>query len=132
MAEKIQYLGTGRRKTSSARVRLIPGDNGFIINGKDIKEYFGGRETLVMISNQPLVLTNTTSKFKVVVNVIGGGIAGQAGAIRHGVSRALVEGDETLKGTLKEAGFMTRDSRMVERKKYGKKKARRSPQFSKR
>ena len=85
-----------------------------------------------MISNQPLVLTNTTSKFKVVVNVTGGGIAGQAGAIRHGVSRALVEGDETLKGTLKEAGFMTRDSRMVERKKYGKKKARRSPQFSKR
>ena len=132
MVDKVQYLGTGRRKTSSARVRLIPGDNGVVINGREAIEYFGGRETLVMIVNQPLVLTETTAKYKVMVNVIGGGIAGQAGAIKHGIARALVESDETLKAALKGAGLLTRDSRMVERKKYGKKKARRSPQFSKR
>lgn len=132
MAEKIQYLGTGRRKTSVARVRLVPGETGVTINGKDMREYFGGREILAKIVEQPLELTETLNKFGVKVNVNGGGNTGQAGAIRHGVSRALLEADAELRGTLKEAGFLTRDSRMVERKKYGKKKARRSPQFSKR
>ncbi|BBM36129.1 30S ribosomal protein S9 [Pseudoleptotrichia goodfellowii] len=132
MAEKIQYLGTGRRKTSVARVRLIPGTSGIEINGKDMREYFGGRELLAKIVEQPLELTETLNKYGVKVNVNGGGNTGQAGAIRHGVSRALVVADEELRGALKEAGFLTRDSRMVERKKYGKKKARRSPQFSKR
>jgi len=132
VAEKIQYLGTGRRKTSVARVRLVPGETGVTINGKDMREYFGGREILAKIVEQPLELTETLNKFGVKVNVNGGGNTGQAGAIRHGVSRALLEADAELRGTLKEAGFLTRDSRMVERKKYGKKKARRSPQFSKR
>ena len=132
MAEKIQYLGTGRRKTSVARVRLVPGEAGVIINGKDMRDYFGGRELLAKIVEQPLELTETLNKYGVKVNVNGGGNTGQAGAIRHGVSRALIVADESLRGALKEAGFLTRDSRMVERKKYGKKKARRSPQFSKR
>ena len=123
MAEMIQYRGTGRRKTSVARVRLIPGGKGIEINGKSMAEYFGGRQILSRIVEQPLVLTET---------VVGGGNSGQAGAIRHGVARALLLSDETLKAALREAGFLTRDSRMVERKKYGKKKARRSPQFSKR
>ena len=128
----IQYLGTGRRKTSVARVRIIPGGNGIEINGKSMKEYFGGREILGKIVEQPLALTETMDKFGVKVNVVGGGNSGQAGAIRHGLSRALVISDETLKPALREAGFLTRDSRMVERKKFGKRKARRSPQFSKR
>ena len=132
MANKIQYLGTGRRKTSVARVRLVPGEVGILINGKDMREYFGGRELLSKIVEQPLELTETLNKYGVKVNVNGGGTTGQAGAIRHGVSRALLEADDSLRGALKEAGFVTRDSRMVERKKYGKKKARRSPQFSKR
>lgn len=132
MAEMIQYRGTGRRKTSVARVRLIPGGNGIEINGKTMADYFGGREILSKIVEQPLALTETLDKFEVKVNVIGGGNSGQAGAIRHGIARALILADETLKGALREAGFLTRDSRMVERKKYGKKKARRSPQFSKR
>lgn len=132
MAEMIQYRGTGRRKTSVARVRLIPGGKGIEINGETMADYFGGREILSKIVEQPLALTETLDKFEVKVNVIGGGNSGQAGAIRHGVARALILADETLKGALKEAGFLTRDSRMVERKKYGKKKARRSPQFSKR
>ncbi len=132
MAEKIQYLGTGRRKTSVARVRLVPGEAGVTINGKDMRDYFGGRELLAKIVEQPLELTETLNKYGVRVNVNGGGNTGQAGAIRHGVSRALIVADESLRGALKEAGFLTRDSRMVERKKYGKKKARRSPQFSKR
>ncbi|MGK4198636.1 30S ribosomal protein S9 [uncultured Fusobacterium sp.] len=132
VAEMIQYRGTGRRKTSVARVRLIPGGKGIEINGKTMADYFGGREILSKIVEQPLALTETLDKFEVKVNVIGGGNSGQAGAIRHGVARALILADETLKGALKEAGFLTRDSRMVERKKYGKKKARRSPQFSKR
>ena len=132
MAEKIQYLGTGRRKTSVARVRLVPGEAGVTINGKDMRDYFGGRELLAKIVEQPLELTETLNKYGVTVNVNGGGNTGQAGAIRHGVSRALIVADESLRGALKEAGFLTRDSRMVERKKYGKKKARRSPQFSKR
>ena len=132
MAEKIQYLGTGRRKTSVARVRLVPGEAGVTINGKDMRDYFGGRELLAKIVEQPLELTETLNKYGVKVNVNGGGNTGQAGAIRHGVSRALIVADKSLRGALKEAGFLTRDSRMVERKKYGKKKARRSPQFSKR
>lgn len=132
MASKIQYLGTGRRKTSVARVRLLPGEKGIIINGKEMREYFGGRELLSKIVEQPLELTETLNKYGVRINVNGGGTTGQAGAIRHGVSRALLEADANLRGVLKEAGFLTRDSRMVERKKYGKKKARRSPQFSKR
>ncbi len=132
MAEKIQYLGTGRRKTSVARVRLVPGEAGITINGKEMREYFGGRELLSKIVEQPLELTETLNKYGVKVNVNGGGTTGQAGAIRHGVSRALLVADESLRVVLKEAGFLTRDSRMVERKKYGKKKARRSPQFSKR
>ena len=132
MAEKIQYLGTGRRKTSVARVRLVPGEAGVTINGKDMRDYFGGRELLAKIVEQPLELTETLNKYGVKVNVNGGGNTGQAGAIRHGVSRALIVADDSLRGALKEAGFLTRDSRMVERKKYGKKKARRSPQFSKR
>nr|WP_315046256.1 30S ribosomal protein S9 [uncultured Leptotrichia sp.] len=132
MAERIQYLGTGRRKTSVARVRLIPGETGVVINGKEMRDYFGGRELLAKIVEQPLELTETLNKYGVKVNVTGGGNTGQAGAIRHGVSRALLEADAELRGALKAAGFLTRDSRMVERKKYGKKKARRSPQFSKR
>lgn len=129
---KMQNIGTGRRKTSVARVRLIAGETGVVINGKEMREYFAGREILAKIVEQPLELTETMDKFKVVVNVYGGGNSGQAGAIRHGVSRALIEHDAELRPALKEAGFLTRDSRMVERKKYGKKKARRSPQFSKR
>ena len=129
---KVQYLGTGRRKTSVGRVRLIAGETGVVINGKDMREYFEGREILAKIVEQPLELTETLDKYKVIVNVFGGGNSGQAGAIRHGVSRALLETDGEYRAVLKEAGFLTRDSRMVERKKYGKKKARRSPQFSKR
>ncbi|MGL4452886.1 MAG: 30S ribosomal protein S9 [Sarcina sp.] len=128
---KVQYMGTGRRKTSVARVRLVPGEGNVIINKRDIQTYFG-LETLRMIVNQPLVLTETKDKYDVLVNVHGGGTTGQAGAIRHGISRALLKADETLRADLKKAGFLTRDSRMVERKKYGKKKARRSSQFSKR
>jgi small subunit ribosomal protein S9 len=127
----IQFRGTGRRKTSTARVILVPGETGVTINGKEMSEYFG-RGILGDIVNQPLVLTETAEKFGVKVNVNGGGTTGQAGAIRHGVARALLMADETLKGALREAGFLTRDSRMVERKKFGKKKARKSPQFSKR
>ena len=132
MANKIQYLGTGRRKTSVARVRLVPGEVGILINGKDMREYFGGRELLSKIVEQPLELTETLNKYGVKVNVNGGGTTGQAGAIRHGVSRALLEADDSLRGALKEAGFLTRDSRMKERKKYGLKKARKASQFSKR
>ncbi len=132
MAEMMQYIGTGRRKTSVARVRLIPGGSGIEINGKTMAEYFGGREILSKIVEQPLSLTETLDKFEVKINVDGGGNAGQAGAIRHGISRALLSSDESLKKALREAGFLTRDSRMVERKKFGKKKARKSPQFSKR
>jgi small subunit ribosomal protein S9 len=127
----VQFRGTGRRKTSVARVILVPGETGVTINGKEMSEYFG-RGILGDIVNQPLVLTETKEKFGVKVNVNGGGTTGQAGAIRHGVARALLMADETLKGALREAGFLTRDSRMVERKKFGKKKARKSPQFSKR
>lgn len=129
---KTQFLGTGRRKKSIARVFLIPNGSGKVtINKKDINDYFP-LETLKLILRQPLVLTNTAEKFDINVNVIGGGLSGQAGAICHGISRALVKFDETLKPELKKAGFLTRDARMKERKKYGLKKARRAPQFSKR
>lgn len=128
---KVQYMGTGRRKKSIARVRLIPGNGNVTINKRDIQDYFG-LETLRMIVNQPLVLTATKDKFDVLVNVHGGGFTGQAGAIRHGITRALIKADEALKPELKKAGFVTRDPRMKERKKYGLKKARKSPQFSKR
>ncbi len=128
---KVQYIGTGRRKKSIARVRLVPGEGKVIINKRDIETYFG-LETTRVIVNQPLVLTGTKEKFDVLVNVNGGGLTGQAGAIRHGISRALLKADESLKGELKKAGFLTRDPRMKERKKYGLKKARRAPQFSKR
>ncbi|MCL2320923.1 MAG: 30S ribosomal protein S9 [Oscillospiraceae bacterium] len=128
---KIQYFATGRRKKSIARVRLLPGDGKIIINKRDIEKYFG-LETLRMVVNQPLELTSTKGKYDVLVNIYGGGVSGQAGAIRHGISRALVKVDGNLKPELKKAGFLTRDSRMKERKKYGLKKARRAPQFSKR
>ena len=128
---KVQYMGTGRRKKSIARVRLVPGNGNVTINRRDIQDYFG-LETLRMIVNQPLVLTATKDKFDVLVNVHGGGFTGQAGAIRHGITRALIKADEALKPELKKAGFVTRDPRMKERKKYGLKKARKSPQFSKR
>jgi small subunit ribosomal protein S9 len=128
---KLQYFGTGRRKSSVARVRLIPGEGRIIINKREIDNYFG-LETLKLIVRQPLVLTNTLSKYDIVANVHGGGYTGQAGAIRHGISRALLEVDGELRSVLKRAGFLTRDPRMKERKKYGLKKARRAPQFSKR
>jgi len=128
---KVQYMGTGRRKKSVARVRLVPGSGKVLINKRDIESFFG-LETLRMIVNQPLVLTETKDKFDVIVNVHGGGFTGQAGAIRHGITRALMKADETLRPELKKAGFVTRDPRMKERKKYGLKKARRAPQFSKR
>ena len=125
------FYGTGRRKKSIARVRLYAGTGKITINGRDIDDYFG-LETLKLITRQPLVLTGTTEKFDIVINVTGGGVSGQAGAIRHGISRALLQYDEELRPALKKAGFLTRDPRMKERKKYGLKGARRAPQFSKR
>ena len=125
------FYGTGRRKQSVARVRLYNGTGKVTINGRDIDDYFG-LETLKLLVNSPLVLTETAGKFDVVVNVVGGGCSGQAGAIRHGISRALLEFDPNLRPALKKAGFLTRDPRMKERKKYGLKAARRAPQFSKR
>ncbi len=127
----VQYYGTGRRKNAVARVRLVPGDGQFIINKRDINEYFD-LETLKLIAKQPLVLTETIGRYNVLVNVHGGGFSGQAGAIRHGISRALLQADQEFRIPLKRAGFLTRDPRMTERKKYGLKKARRAPQFSKR
>lgn len=128
---KVQYMGTGRRKKSVARVRLVPGEGRVIINKRDFENYFP-LETTRLIVNQPLELVGMKNNFDVLVNVHGGGTTGQAGAIRHGISRALIKSDETLRPELKRAGFLTRDSRMKERKKYGLKKARKSPQFSKR
>ena len=130
--KKIQYWGTGRRKKAVARVRLIPGGTGtVVINGKSIDEYFG-LETLKYIVRQPLAVTDNLSKYDVYVNVFGGGFTGQAGAIRHGLARALIVAEPELRPIVKKEGFLTRDSRMKERKKYGLKKARRAPQFSKR
>ena len=130
MAGKVFY-GTGRRKKSIARVRLIQGTGKVTINKRDIDDYFG-LETLKVILRQPLELTKQTNKLDVVATVVGGGFTGQAGALRHGISRALLEFDITLRPELKKAGFLTRDPRMKERKKYGLKKARKAPQFSKR
>lgn len=128
---KVQYHGTGRRKSSVARVRLVPGEGNVIINKRSLDTYFG-YETLKRDVMQPLTLTETAGKYDVLVNVNGGGFTGQAGAIRHGISRALIVADPELRPALKKAGFLTRDSRMKERKKYGLKAARRAPQFSKR
>lgn len=128
---KVQYYGTGRRKHSVARVRLVPGEGRIVINNKSIDEYFG-LETLKLIVMQPLKLTGTLGKYDVLVNTSGGGTTGQAGAIRHGIARALLQADPELRIPLKRAGFLTRDPRMKERKKYGLKAARRAPQFSKR
>ncbi|MBQ5886161.1 MAG: 30S ribosomal protein S9 [Clostridia bacterium] len=128
---KPYFYGTGRRKSSVARVRVYPGSGSITINGKDIDQYFG-LETLKLIINQPFEVTGTMGKFDIVANVNGGGMSGQAGAIRHGVARALLLADETFRSPLKKAGFLMRDPRMKERKKYGLKAARRAPQFSKR
>ena len=130
--KKVQYWGTGRRKKAIARVRLIPAGDGVItVNKKSLDEYFG-LDTLKFIVRQPLELVEAGAKYDVIVNVCGGGFTGQAGAIRHGIARALLEAEPETRGALKKAGFLTRDSRMKERKKYGLKKARRAPQFSKR
>ena len=131
MAEKIYYYGTGRRKNAIARVRLTEGSGKITINGKDIDEFFG-METLKVIVRQPLTVTNTTSKYDVIAKVTGGGFTGQAGAVRHGIARALNEANAEFRPALKSNGFLTRDPRMKERKKYGLKKARKAPQFSKR
>ena len=128
---KPYFYGTGRRKKSVARVRLYPGTGVVTINGRDIDDYFG-LETLKLIVNQPFGVTGTQGKFDIVANVTGGGISGQAGAIRHGLSRALLQADAAYRPALKKAGLLTRDPRMKERKKYGLKGARRAPQFSKR
>ena len=130
--KKIQFWGTGRRKTAIARVRLLPGGKGdIIVNGKAIDEYITN-EIEKQVICQPLVLTDTVGTYDIIVSVYGGGYTGQAGAIRHGIARALIVADENLRPALKKAGLLTRDSRVKERKKYGLKKARRAPQFSKR
>ncbi len=128
---RVAYYGTGRRKQSIARVRLVPGEGNIKINNRDMEEYFK-YETLKRDVRMPLTITETLSRFDVIATVAGGGYTGQAGALRHGIARALVKSDEELRGTLKKAGFLTRDARMKERKKYGLKAARRAPQFSKR
>ncbi|MFT8363495.1 MAG: 30S ribosomal protein S9 [Sporolactobacillus sp.] len=128
---QVQYYGTGRRKSSIARVRLVPGDGNVLVNGRAVDDYFN-LETLRTILKQPLVATETEGRYDVLVNVIGGGFTGQAGAIRHGIARALLKADPEYRAVLKAAGFLTRDPRMKERKKYGLKGARRAPQFSKR
>lgn len=128
---QVQYYGTGRRKKSTARVRLVPGSGQVTINGRDAKDYFP-YETQLLILNQPLAATETEGTYDILVNVHGGGFTGQAGAIRHGIARALLQADPEYRGSLKREGFLTRDPRMKERKKYGLKKARRAPQFSKR
>ena len=128
---KPYYYGTGRRKHSVARVRMYPGTGKITINGRDIDEYFG-LETLKLIVRQPMEITNTLGRFDIVCTVAGGGVSGQAGAIRHGVARALLQNGDEMRPILKKAGFLTRDPRMKERKKYGLKAAHRAPQFSKR
>jgi len=127
----VVYIGTGRRKHSIARVRLVPGEGNIKVNNRDIEEYFK-YETLKSDIRMPLTITETLSRFDVISTVAGGGYTGQAGALRHGIARALIKSDEELRGILKKAGFLTRDARMKERKKYGLKAARRAPQFSKR
>ena len=127
----MQYIGTGRRKSSIARVRLVPGKGTITINGRDVENYFNF-ETLRREIKRPFDVTNTSGQFDVIAKVHGGGFAGQAGALRHGISRALINADSEFRGALKQAGFLTRDPRMKERKKYGLKKARKASQFSKR
>lgn len=128
---KEQLYGTGRRKTAVARVRLVPGSGRIIVNGKPLNEYFN-RPVLETMVRAPLVVTKTEDRFDVIANVTGGGVSGQAGAVRHGIARALLDVAEELRTPLKRAGFLTRDPRMKERRKYGLKKARKAPQFSKR
>ena len=125
------YYGTGRRKSAVARVRLLPGEGNIVVNGKPLEEYFGLR-TLELIIKQPLVVTETVNKFDVIATIDGGGTAGQAGAVRHGIARALLQADREYRPALKKAGLLTRDPREKERRKYGLKKARKAPQFSKR
>lgn len=132
MAEsKAVYWGTGRRKTAVARVRLVPGTGNYVVNGRDFDTHFG-RSALKTYCDQPFKVTETLGRFDVYANIKGGGISGQAGALRHGIARALLEAGDDYRGELKRAGFLRRDPRMVERKKYGLKKARKRPQFSKR
>lgn len=128
---QVQFYGTGRRKNAVARVYLVPGEGKVVVNNKQVLDYFG-RKTLDMVVRQPLELTNSTARFDVMCKVVGGGVSGQAGAVRHGIARALIQADPNLRPVLKRAGFLTRDPRMKERRKYGLKKARRAPQFSKR
>lgn len=128
---QVQFQGTGRRKNAIARVRVVPGEGNLIVNSRPLKEYFG-KKTLEMIVKQPLDLTNTGGQYDVIAKVEGGGTTGQAGAMRLGIARALIKADPNLRGALKKAGFLTRDPRMKERKKYGLRKARRAPQYSKR
>ncbi|HAI86254.1 MAG TPA: 30S ribosomal protein S9 [Firmicutes bacterium] len=128
---QLQFSATGRRKCSVARVRLVPGSGRILVNKKPANEYFG-RRTLELVVNGPFEVTETGGKYDAVVDVIGGGVSGQAGAVRHGIARALVEVDPELRSALKKAGYLTRDPRMKERRKYGLKKARKAPQFSKR
>jgi len=128
---QVQFYGTGRRKNAIARVFLRPGEGKFLVNNKNIADYFG-RKTLEIIARQPLELTSTGSRFDVIAKVLGGGISGQAGAIKMGIARALIIADPNMRSVLKKAGFLTRDPRMKERRKYGLKKARRAPQYSKR
>lgn len=131
MGNTMQYLGTGRRKTATARVRLVPGEGNVVINGKPMNKYFS-RDICEQLVKQPLEATETEGKYDIMVNVDGGGLVGQAGAIRLGVARALLEVDSDYRSILKKAGYLTRDPRMKERRKYGLKKARKAPQFSKR
>ena len=131
MAQAIQYRGTGRRKTSVAQVRLMPGEGKVLINKRPLTEYFG-KKTLEMVVKQPLALTKMEGRYDVLATVKGGGVTGQAGAVRLGIARALLKADAEMRPPLKRAGFLTRDPRMKERKKYGLKGARRAPQFSKR
>ena len=128
---QVQFYGTGRRKNAIARVYLLPGDGKFNVNNRTMEDYFG-RKSLLKVIEQPLELTGANGKFDVKIMVLGGGVSGQAGAVRMGIARALIKADPNLRPVLKKAGFLTRDSRMKERRKYGLKKARRAPQFSKR
>lgn len=132
MTDKRYYQGTGRRKTSVARVRLFPGNGDFVVNGRSLADYFGNRGALTKLLGRPLELTNNTASFNVLVKVRGGGIAGQAGAVSHGIARALLDLDPELRPTLRKAGVLTRDPRMKERKKAGLKRARKAPQYTKR
>ncbi|NPV30153.1 MAG: 30S ribosomal protein S9 [Firmicutes bacterium] len=130
--EQVQYQGTGRRKTAVARVRIVPGEGQVIVNGRPAEDYFPKRTSILTIISQPLELTKTAGRFNVIASVKGGGVTGQAGAIRLGLARALLKADPSLRPYLKKAGFLTRDPRMKERRKYGLKKARKAPQYSKR